>query len=281
MSTSSRIDRERIRRTLTFWLRPAFLLRALTRFQRITGFDRAVALASGTLTALIPLAIVISSLLPNADAASTARKIIGRYSLTGAGADAVRSLFSPAGGDVTGISVVGALLLVIAMLSFSRSMQRLFEQTWELTPLSVRNTPNDLLWLAGLVAYIALSWGIHRLIDRGAVQIVSNALLVPASAVFLLWTGWVLSARRVERRSLAPFAIVGAIVLAVYLTGAAAYAPHLFSSYASRYGAVRGRLRDDLDAVRTDGGPRRLRRARPRGVRRAESHPPRRGSAGG
>ncbi len=33
-------------RTLTFWLRPAFVLRVLARFQRVAGFDRSMALAS-------------------------------------------------------------------------------------------------------------------------------------------------------------------------------------------------------------------------------------------
>ena len=50
-------DRERVLRTLTFWLRPAFALRVVHRFQTIAGFDRAVALASSALTALIPLAL--------------------------------------------------------------------------------------------------------------------------------------------------------------------------------------------------------------------------------
>src|SRR5437868_9471916 len=57
------LDRERVFRTLTFWLRPAFALRVLHRFQRIAGFDRAVALASSALTAVIPLALVSSALL--------------------------------------------------------------------------------------------------------------------------------------------------------------------------------------------------------------------------
>ena len=38
---------------------------------------------------------------------------------------------------------------MVAVLSFSRAAQRLFEQTWELKPLSVRNTVNGLLWIAG------------------------------------------------------------------------------------------------------------------------------------
>ena len=39
-------------------------------------------------------------------------------------------------------------------------------------------------------------------------------------------------------RSLGPFAVVASLALAVYFAGAAVYLPHLFSSYATRYGAI-------------------------------------------
>lgn len=238
MTPRVRRDEDRIRRTLTFWLRPAFVLRVLTRFQRVAGFDRAIALASTAFTALIPLAIVASGLLPHVDAEDAAQSIINRYGLTGGGAEAVRDVLSPAGGTGTNVSVIGAVLLVIAILSFSRSVQRLIEQTWELKPLSVRNTPNDLLWILGLVAYVAFSWWIHGLVDTGRAQIPGNVVLLPATAIFLIWSGRVLSARRIERLSLMPFGVLGAVVLAIYFTGAAVYLPHAFSSYASRYGVV-------------------------------------------
>jgi len=48
------IDRRRVVETLTFWLRPDFILRTVNRFQRVGGVDRAIALASSALTALIP-----------------------------------------------------------------------------------------------------------------------------------------------------------------------------------------------------------------------------------
>ena len=238
MTTLTRLDRERILRTLTFWLRPAFVLRTLNRFQRIAGFDRAIALASSAFTALVPLAIVASAILPRVDASKAAQTIINRYGLTGAGAKAVRDVLSPATGAGADVSVLGGVLLVIAVLSFSRGMQRLFEQTWELKPLSVRNTLNDLAWIGGLACYIAVSWWIHALIDHGRLQIATNLVLLPASAIFLAWSGWVLSARRVERGRVAPFAILGAALLAIYQTGAAVYLPHVFSSYASRYGVI-------------------------------------------
>jgi uncharacterized BrkB/YihY/UPF0761 family membrane protein len=238
MAGLTRVDRERIRRTLTFWLRPAFVLRTLTCFQRVAGFDRAVALASSAFTALIPLTIIVTAILPRADAQDAGRTIINRYGLTGRGAEAVNDLLSQAGGASAQISVIGAILLVLALLTFSRGVQRLLEQTWELKPLSVRNTLNDLLWIVGLMGYVVLSWWLHSLIDDSRVQIAANIVLLPVSALFLGWSGWVLSARRIERRDLVPFGVLGAALFGVYLTAAAIYVPHLFSSYASRYGAV-------------------------------------------
>ena len=90
-----RVDRERLLRTLTFWLRPEFVLRVLNRFQKVAGFDRSIALASGALTATIPLAIFVSALSSHLGGKGTADRIIERYDLTGGGAEAVRDIFSP------------------------------------------------------------------------------------------------------------------------------------------------------------------------------------------
>jgi membrane protein len=223
---------------LTFWLRPAFVLRVLNRFQLIAGFDRAMALASSALTALVPLAVLAGAVLPHVQAEGVANWVINRYALTGAGAEAVRDALAPSTSTNTDIGLIGALLLVIAILSFARSMQRLFERTWELPPLSVRNTFNDLLWIAGLVAYLVISGVAHREIGTSRVQVGANLLLTPLTAIFLAWSGMVLSARRIAAKAVAPFAIVASLALAVYFAGAAVYVPHLFSSYASRYGAI-------------------------------------------
>jgi uncharacterized BrkB/YihY/UPF0761 family membrane protein len=238
VSAETRSDRRRIRRLLTFWLRPAFVLRVLTRFQRMVGFDRAIALASSALTALIPIAILIGSLLNQGDAHRVADHIISRYGLTGAGADAVREVLSPTGGTGTDISLIGVFLLVVAALSFSRGVQRMFEQAWDLKPLSVRNTVNDLTWIAGLVAYFGFSWWIHSLLDHSRVQIAANAVMLPASAVFFAWSGRVLTAKRIGWRQLAPFGILVSVMVSICLTCGAIYLPHLFSSYASRYGVI-------------------------------------------
>jgi uncharacterized BrkB/YihY/UPF0761 family membrane protein len=117
-------------------------------------------------------------------------------------------------------------------------VQRLFEQTWELKPLSVRNTFNGLLWIGGLVLYAALSGVIHAVLGRSSLDFTAALLAAPLSAVFLGWSGWVLSAKRIARRDLVPFAVLGSALLAAYSVGAAVYVPHLFSTYATRYGVI-------------------------------------------
>ena len=262
-----RLDRERVLRTLTFWLRPEFLLRVVNRFQKVAGFDRSIALASGALTAMIPLTIVASAVASQLGGKGTAERIIDRYDLTGGGAEAVKDIFAPPSGTSTSIGIIGFLFLMVAVLSFSRGVQRLFEQTWELEPLSVRNTFNGLLWIGGLALYIAVSGVLHAALGRSRLELTATLLAAPLSAVFLVWSGWVLSAKRIARQDAPPVRHprigVARAVLGRRDGVRAAPVQHV------RHPLRRDRrgLRDDLDAVLRHGRPRRLGGGRPRGPR--------------
>ncbi|WP_329575315.1 hypothetical protein OG500_00925 [Kitasatospora sp. NBC_01250] len=234
---TARFDREHVIRVLTFWLRPAFALRVVNRFQKTVGFDRAMSLASSGLTALIPLAILLSSFLDRFGQGDLADRIVKRYGLTGGGAEAVRHLFSFPAAD-PGTSVLGLLFLLISALSFSRAAQRLFETAWDLTPLSVRNTKNGLLWSLSLAAYLVVVGWLHALLGRGRLDLAAVLCQVPVTVLFLLWSGRLLSARRIDRWDLAPFTLLAAGASAAYSVAATVYLPRLFSSYATRFGAV-------------------------------------------
>ncbi|MGH2837080.1 MAG: YhjD/YihY/BrkB family envelope integrity protein [Thermoleophilaceae bacterium] len=204
----------------------------------MAGFDRAVALAASGLTALIPLAVVTGAILTRVGGEDVADRIIDRYELTGGGAEAVRDAFSPPGDTSTSVGLLGVLLLLVAVLSFARAVQRLFEQTWELDPLSVRNTLNGLRWAGALVAYVLASGLIHAAVGRGRLELVASLLVLPLTAVFLIWGGWILTAKRMGWRNLVPFGVIASILTAAYSVGATVYVPHLFSSYATRYGVI-------------------------------------------
>ena len=238
MREAAGVDRERVVRTVTFWLRPQFVLRVVNRFQKVAGFDRSIALASSGLTATIPLAIVVTAIASKLGGKGLAERLIDRYDLTGGGAEAVKDMFAPTSGVTTSVGVLGVLFLMAAVLSFSRVVQRLFEQTWELRPLSVRNTFNGLLWIGMLVLYLAVAGSVHAWFGRSELDVTPAIILMPLAGVFLVWSGWVLSAKRIPRRDLVPFAVVGAALLATYSVGAQVYLPHLFNTYATRYGAI-------------------------------------------
>lgn len=196
-----------------------------------------MALASSALTAMIPLFILVGAVLGNVVHYDVAEQIIRRYKLSGAGAAAVDSLFSSAEGTRVSVGVFGALFLVISTLSFARASQRLFEQSWELTPLSVRNTRNGLCWILTLGVYGVISALVSAVLDMGLGLAAALAEL-PLTAVFMVWTGWILSARRIDWRDLIPFGITVAVLTTLYSLGATVYLPRLFNSYAGRYGVV-------------------------------------------
>src|SRR6185295_1738996 len=118
----------------------------------------------------------------------TAERIIDRYELTGGGAQAVKDIFAPPSGVDTSIGILGFLFLMVALLSFTRAVQRLFEQTWELDSLSVRNTVNGLLWIAGLAVYLVASGLIHTALGRSRLELSAALLGAPLTAVFLVWS---------------------------------------------------------------------------------------------
>jgi membrane protein len=236
-TTTAENRARRLLSALTFWLRPAFTLRVMGRFQKVAGFDRSMALASSALTALVPLAIVGATVLNSLTSYDVAQHIIKRYGLTGPGAASVESLFPP-GKESTGGGVFGVLFLAISALSFTRALQRLFEQTWQLRPLSVRNTRNGLWWLLSATGYALVSILLQALPADSRVHLTAVACELPVTALFLVWSGVLLTARRIGWRDLVPFGVTGALATAAYSVGATIYLPILFNSSAKRYGVV-------------------------------------------
>ena len=155
-----------------------------------------------------------------------AERIIDRYELTGGGAEAVQAIFAPPSGISTTLGIVGFFFLMLAVLSFARAVQRLFEQTWELVPLSVRNTANGLLWIGGLAVYLGrqrfpscLAGTQPPRAQRGAARHTADGSCSSSGA------GGCSAPERIPRQNLTPFAVLGSVLLALYSIGATAYIP--------------------------------------------------------
>jgi len=85
----------------------------------------------------------------------------------------------------------------------------------------VRNTVNGLIWVGGLTAYSFVSGLIHGSFDATRLELGANIIVAPFSLVFLVWSGYVLTAKRMPWRELIPFGVIGAVILMLYSTGAA------------------------------------------------------------
>ena len=205
--------------------------RSLARFVELEGFDRAMALAGQSFAALLPLLIVVGSVSPAGDD-DLADSLIDRFKLSGSAADALEAAVAPP--PHSGLSAVGAVLLVISALSFTRAMQRLYIRAWRLDKLGLKANGWGLGWLALFVAFWSLQPAVVGLFSGLVAFMVSLAL---STGLWLL-TPWLLTAKRIPWRRLLPQAFLTAIGLLALTIWAAIYLPRAVAAASADCGIL-------------------------------------------
>jgi membrane protein len=198
---------------------------------RANFLDRSLALGAQAFGALIPLSIVVQAAEPGD--ASLADDLIERFGLHGAAADTLRRAFTPPTDEAT-ITAIGILVLIVSALSFTRRLQRLYEDTWSLPTRGIRGTGWGLAWLACFAFYGIL----HPALDgvlQGLVAIVSS---LGGAFMIGLVTPYVLLGRRVAARDLLLQAALTAVGLTALGVWTALYMPHAIGSSAASYGVI-------------------------------------------
>src|SRR4051794_66847 len=206
----------------------------IARFFAIQAFDRAMSIGAYAYTALFPLLIVSSAVLPRTGNKDFADVLIDEFHLTGSTAQSVKLAFSPGGEVQSGVTALGAILLVYSMLSFSRGLQRLYETAFGLPALGMRNTPRGLLWLGFLAAELTLRPVLMRPLD-GVAQIVGTVVL--GVAIWLI-TPYLLLGRRVRWRRLLPTALLTAVGMAGVGVWSVLWMPHTIAASARQFGVI-------------------------------------------
>jgi membrane protein len=202
------------------------LVEPLIRFNLL---DRSLALGAQAFGALIPLLIVLQS----SQGGTTAKGLIERFDLDAEAAATVREAFAVTAGETT-TTALGVVVLVVSALSFTRRLQRLYEETWELAPKGPRGAGWGLAWLAFLAAYVSLHPALDGLVDGLTGVMVS---LAGAFTVGLL-TPYLLLGRRLPVRRLVRQGALTAAGMTVLGIWSAIYMPRAFESSAAAYGAI-------------------------------------------
>jgi membrane protein len=212
-----------------------FGLRSLRRFVDIEGPQQATVIAAQAFTSLIPFLVVASAFGPGDE--DIADRIIERFGLEGSSARSVEQLFNSAGEVESAVTWVGAVILILATLSFTRATQRMFQRAYGATPKGPREMWRGLAWLAGFATWITVSSPLRdALEDLGGLFVALTASGL-TGLVLWLWTPAILLGISDWRRLL-PGAIVSGVLGALAGVASGIYIPILVEWSADKYGLI-------------------------------------------
>jgi membrane protein len=212
-----------------------FCLQALRRFVHIEGAQQATVIAAQAFTSLIPFLVVASAFGPGDE--DLADRIIDRFGLEGSSARSVHQLFNSSGEVESAVTWVSIVILILATLSFTRAMQRMFQRAYGTPTGGPRDMLRGLIWLAAFGLWITISSPLRdSLEDFGGLLV---ALTVSGASGLVLWLGtpMILLGIRDWRRLL-PGAIVSGILGAVAGVASGIYIPILLKWSADKYGLI-------------------------------------------
>lgn len=194
--------------------------------------ERSIAIGGQAFAALIPALIVVGSLVTKDDA--TGAEIVNRFDLEGAAAASVREAFAPTVGAGDALSISGAVLLVFSALSAARTLQRLYEHTYDLPSLGLKATPSAIAW----VLMFAASFVIPSALGVGAADDRATVVAIAVGTCIWLLTPYLLLARRLRFRTLLPGALITATAMLAYTSTSTLWLADSVESSAEQFGTL-------------------------------------------
>jgi membrane protein len=211
-----------------------FGLRSLRRFIDIEGAQHATVIAAQAFTSLIPFMVVASAFGPGGDLAD---RIVERFDLEGSLARSVRQLFNSSEEVESAVTWVSVVILVLAALSFTRAIQRMFQRAYGTAAKGPREMWRGLAWLAGFAAWITVSSPLRDALEGWGGLLVALTTSGLTGLALWLWTPAILLGTSDWRRLL-PGAIVSGVLGAVAGVASGIYVPILMTWSADRYGLI-------------------------------------------
>ncbi|MGZ5398703.1 MAG: phage holin family protein [Nocardioides sp.] len=215
----------------------SFLGRSVHRFIRMEGIDRCLVLSSQAFTALIPLLIVVSALVPPGGPEVIARTIITKFGLSGSSAESVEQLFAIDGAAESTLGVGSAVLLLYSGVSFTRRLQKMYRAAWDQQKTGVRGNLFAALALVVLLGEVLLVYAIMSLV-RSLPADWLLALPLTILTGLVPWTSvpYLLMDREIHWRRLLATGVLTAVAMAFYGTATALYMPEMIESNTSEFG---------------------------------------------
>jgi membrane protein len=148
----------------------------------------ALSFAALAILTVIPLLIVVAAASP-APHSGLASWVVYGMGLTGSSADAVTRLFSAPARVLGTTSVFGAILVAVAGVSFSSSVQAGFERIWRLPTGPWHKIWRQAVWSAVLLAYIYAEATVGTVTRAGAIETVGRVAVAVLFGIAFFWWG--------------------------------------------------------------------------------------------
>jgi membrane protein len=212
-----------------------FGLRSLRRFVDVEGAQQATVIAAQAFTSLIPFLVIASALGPGEG--DLGDRIVDRFSLDGNAARSVDALFNDSGEVESTVTWVSVVILVLATLSFTRAMQRMFQRAYGKSPGGRSDLWRGLAWLAGFAVWIAVSSPLRDWLREVGGLVLALGATGVTGFVLWLWTPTILLGS-IDWRRLVPGAIVSGVLGALVGVASGIYVPILMTWSADKYGLI-------------------------------------------
>jgi membrane protein len=213
--------------------------RVISELLRVEFIDRTVVVAAQSLFALVPLIMVAGAFAPEAVRDSMISQFGGVMAIP---ESAMKPMTDAVSAEQirTQTGLVGMLVVLVSASSFARSLQRLFEKTWEQPHRGgLPGVRRSLGWMVACVAYVqALVLVLSILRGFPGSSVLRITTQVTLSALLWWWSAHVLLEGRVRWRMLWPAALLTGAAMAALTHGSQVVMPPYVQSNVDQFGPL-------------------------------------------
>ncbi|MHB1593346.1 MAG: YhjD/YihY/BrkB family envelope integrity protein [Streptosporangiaceae bacterium] len=207
--------------------------------QEFDLMSRAMGFAALATLTMVPLLILIAAVSSPAAHHGLAAWVVYGMGLSGPSAATVSKLFLAPARVLGTTSVLSALLLGVAGVSFAASVQAGVERIWGLPAGPWHKIGRQTVWLAALIGYLYAATTVGTVVHGGTAETAARVTVAVALGfVFFWWGSRFLTGGRVSYLAALP----GAVVTMVFLGGLRVFSSLVFQplivTNAVSYGAL-------------------------------------------
>jgi membrane protein len=193
------------------------------RLTALDFFGNSFQLAALAILCFFPFLIVVTA----ATGRDTATVVVGWLGLDEPAARAVAALFRTGPGAGAGsLTVVSACLLLLGAMAVAGTLQRWYEQVFDVPEQGWRGVAARLYWLAALLAYCAVQAAVGKVLGPVGGPVFQILFGLALATLFWWWSMEILLMGAVRWRGLFP----SALATGVCWMGLGAFSAHFFSA---------------------------------------------------